>query len=153
MLRLSLISLSIILMLCLVFLTGQSGQPQTMPVFGVSRDNLALDGIFVYPPDGNPSVNASDAEASARGDSKREEPVKAIELVNLKLEYPKFDGLAWAVSFDVRGTKVNLPEPPEAKDTPYYFTFDITFVDAATGEFLTRLVESSPDPNTEPYRP
>jgi hypothetical protein len=138
----------------LLLLTAQSGSPQRMSLFGVSAESLALDGVEAYPQTTEAKISASEAENLARGDSKREDPVAGTALIQLKHQYhPKFEGPAWVVAFDVGGKEASLPGPPEAKDLASYYTFDLVFIDAITGEWLFRLVETSGAPDSQPFKP
>jgi|FLYL01.1.fsa_nt_gi hypothetical protein len=140
----TILALSIAALAGFIFLTGQGGPPQPIPLFGVDSATLARDyGVLVYPPEGSPAINASQAELAAR-EGQRQDPVAEVQLVHLKLPYEGFDGLAWAVNWDVAGGEAVLPGPPEAAEEPFVYLFDITFIDARTGKWLTRIATSQP---------
>jgi hypothetical protein len=129
-----------------IFLMERGGTPQSFTVFGVTPESLARDGVAVYPPDDTPKISPAQAEGVARGERLRGDPIIGIELVHLKHEFdPKFDGLAWVVAFDVAGKQAVWPGDSQLpKGTSFVYSFDLVFIDAATGDRLFRLAESGP---------
>lgn len=148
--RLNLLRVPLVVIVVLLFLTGQSGPPQPFSVFGVSPESLAPDGIAVYPPDGTPTITAAEAEKVARGERLRGDALMGVELVHLKHDfYPLFDGLAWILAFDMAGKPAVWPGDSQLPEgTSFLYTFDLVFIDAFTGDFLFRLAESS-----QPFEP
>ncbi len=147
-LRLNLLRAAIVAVVALAFLTGQSGPPQPLPLFGVSADTLAKDGgISAYPPDGSPTISAAAAMDAAREGYRTEDRIAGTQLVHLKNAGVPFDGLAWAVAWDVEGQPAKWPGDSQLPpDIVFVYTFDITFIDARTGHYVTGLAESRPLP-------
>ena len=130
----------------LLFLTSQSGPPQLVSVFGIDPAELEADfGVIVHPPDGAPALSGDDAMAAARRNH-RDAKIAGVELVRIKLVYEWFDDLAWAVKWDVDGEEAVQPVGlQEAEhEPPWLYVFDVMFIDAKTGGFLTGAELTSP---------
>jgi hypothetical protein len=145
-LRLTRVSTAAVVLLFLgaVSIGQASPTPETIPLFGVSPERLAKDGIYAYPADTKEKVSKEAARDLAKGQSKREDKIQDMRVVNLKLPNLDYEGLAWAVRWDVDGMKAMWPGdgdlPPGYE---YTYTFSLTFVDANSGAFLLTIEESN----------
>jgi len=140
--------------LILLFLTGQSGPARPMGVFGIDPAELEEGfGILVYPPNGAPAISAEEAITYAEA-TDGDGGVAGVELVHLKLVYGGFDGLAWVVKWDVDGKEafhpIGLQEA--AQEPPWRYLFNLTFIDAKTGAFVTGAELTSPVSDLEKAR-
>ena len=148
------VSVTLAAAVAMVFLTAQSGPARPMPVFGIDPVELEQGfGILVYPPGGTPRLSADEAMAAAT-ETDGGGAIAGVELVRLKLVYGGFDGLAWVVKWDVDGTEaihpVGLAEA--AQEPPWRFVFNLTFIDAETGAFVTGVELTAPMSDLEKAR-
>jgi len=137
----------------ILVLTGQTARGDVISLFGLPPQALASDGICVYAPRGSPVIDEATALAIAAQEGDHfGGPASRAQLVRLRIGYPEFDGLAWAVAFDVAGTEAAWPAPDHR--VPYRYSFAVMFLDAKSGDFLMSLAESAPvDLTTAPATP
>ncbi len=140
--------------LVFLLLTSQSGPPQPIRVFGIDHGELEEGfGILVYPPDGKAALSADAAMAAAQ-ETDGDGNIAGAELVHIKLVYEGFDGLAWAVKWDVDGKGAIQPvgSVEAEQEPPWLYVFDVTFIDAQTGAFLAGAELTSPAADFEKAR-
>ncbi len=140
--------------LVFLLLTSQSGPPSPIRVFGIDPAKLQEGfGILVYPPDGKPALTAVEAMAAAQK-ADRGGNIAGVQLVGVRMVDGSYDGLAWAVKWDVDGKEAIHPvgSVEAEQEPPWLYVFSVTFIDARTGAFLAGAELSSPASDLEKAR-